>query len=82
MHVVRLAQYRNRKVAAVLRELLDLAEAGHLHGIAFVGKFGRNDHRAGVAGDYKDRPDEAMSATFRLERHLMKGQPPFEESTL
>jgi hypothetical protein len=76
--LVSLTEYKNRELVAVLRELLELAEGGAAHGLAFVVKLGRGDHRAGMAGDYKRRPEEALSATFLLERHLMKGQTPFD----
>lgn len=82
MHVVSLEQFRNQKLVAVLRELLELAEEGEIQGLVFVAKFGAGDHRAGAAGDYKRKPEEALSATFTMERYLMRGQAPFERSTL
>lgn len=66
----------------VIKGLLELAEDGAAQGLSFVVKLGNGDHRAGVAGDYRRRPEEALSATFRMERHLMKGHPPFEESAM
>lgn len=61
----------------MLKELLQLAESNSVQGLAFVVKLGQGDHRAGMAGDYRRSPEEAMAATFRLERHLMQGQAPF-----
>lgn len=67
---MRLDEYRSRELVAVLRELTMLAEDGIATGLAFVVKVGQRDHRAGAVGDYKRRPEEALSATFRLERLL------------
>jgi hypothetical protein len=49
-----------------------LAEDGIATGLAFVVKVGPREHRAATVGDYKRRPEEAMSATFRLERMLRR----------
>jgi hypothetical protein len=73
MKLVNLSAHKNREVAAVLRELLEHAENGELQGFAFVAKMGHRDHRAGLTGDYRRHPEEALSATFLLERHLMSG---------
>jgi hypothetical protein len=79
--VVSLQRHRNRALVAVCRELLQHAEDGDLQGLCFVGKFGRGDHRAGLAGDYKRNPSEALTATFMMERFLTDELPPvFEES--
>lgn len=71
MQLVDLQRRRNRKVVAVARELLDLAEAGDLQGLSFVAKLGRQDHRAGVVGDYQQDPQAAVYATLRMNRHLL-----------
>lgn len=78
MHVVQMSAYRNRELVAVLRELLAMAEADQAHGLAFVVKLGERSHHAGTAGDYTRYPEQAMAATFRLERHLMQGRAPFD----
>jgi hypothetical protein len=78
MRIVHLGKYRNRDLVAVVRALLDLAEEGTATGLAFVVKLGQADHRGGMAGDYRRHPDEALSATFRLERLLMQEQAPFD----
>lgn len=57
------------------RELLELAEAGKAHGLTFVVKLGPGDHLAGVAGDYKRHPAEALQATFMMERELADSGP-------
>lgn len=72
MHVVQLARYRNRKVVAVARELLQMAEEGDLRGLSFVAKLGPRDHRAGVVGEYRDRPEEAVFAALRMKQALME----------
>lgn len=77
LRVVRLAAYRSRGVVAVLKDLLKLAEVGDVQGLTFVAKFGPGDHRAGIAGDYRRSPEEAMSATFKLERALRQDMPEF-----
>lgn len=78
MRVVSLNKHKNRELVAVLEEMLELARAGNLHGLAFVTKFGHGDHRAGAVGDYRRFPEEALSATFLLERHLMAGRAPYD----
>lgn len=52
-----------------------MAEEGEVQGLAFVIKLGPHDHQAGLAGDYRSSPEEAMSATFLMERKLMKDAP-------
>lgn len=79
MQLVRMAEYKNRELVSVLKELLSLAEGGSAHGLAFVVKLRKGVHRAGAAGDYRRFPEEALSATFRMERYLMKGQAPYED---
>lgn len=74
--MVQLAEFRNRELVAVLKELLLLAESNHALGLAFVVKLGPGIHHAGVTGDYLRFPEEAMAATFRLERQLMSGHEP------
>lgn len=71
MQLVDLQRRRNRKVVAVARELLDLAEAGDLQGLSFVAKLGHQDHRAGIVGDYRQDPQAAVYATLRMNRHLL-----------
>lgn len=72
MHVVRLAEYKNRELVAVIKGLLKLAEDGTAQGLSFVVKLGKTDHRPGLAGDYQRRPEEALAATVRMERHLLR----------
>jgi hypothetical protein len=79
MRVVKLARYRNRELVEVCRELLRMAEEGEASGLAFVVKVGR-DHQAGMTGEYSKHPEEALSAVFRMERHLMQGHPPYEKT--
>lgn len=69
-------------MVAALKDLITLAEAGGVLGLAFVAKFGPDDHRAGIVGDYRRSPEEAMSATFRLERALRGDRPDFGDSQL
>lgn len=71
MRVVPLQARRNRKVVGVAKELLQLAETGCLHGLTFVAKLGPRDHRAGVVGDYRQRPEEAIIAVLRLKQKLL-----------
>lgn len=82
MHVVSLDKYKNRELIGALKDLLELAEKGRAHGLAFVVKLGHRDHRAGVAGDYKRFPEQALSATFQMERHLRESPDDFEESAM
>jgi hypothetical protein len=71
MNLVRLSEYRNRELVAVLKELLNLAEDGHASGMAFVVKIGKT-HRGGLAGDYRRNPDEGLSAAARLKHQLLQ----------
>lgn len=71
MHVVELRRYRNRKVVAVAKDIVTLAEAGDLHGIAFVLMLGPHDHRAGIVGEYQRHPAEALLAALRLKQRLL-----------
>jgi hypothetical protein len=80
MKLVSLDEYKNRAVVAALKELLKLAERGDCQGVVFVAKMGARDHRAGLAGDYQRCPEEALSATFQMERHLMGDRGGFKES--
>jgi hypothetical protein len=81
VNLVSLAEYKNREVVAVLRELTQLAESGHAHGIAFVVKVGRRGgHRMGLAGDYRRYPNEALSATVRLKEMLLQDPDAEEDS--
>ncbi len=80
LHVVAMASYKNQEMIEVAKVLLDLAERGLAQGLSFVVKMGRGDHRAGTAGDYRRNPDEALSAVFRMERDLMAGSAPFDQT--
>lgn len=71
MQVVSLHGYRNRRVVAVARELLDLAERGGLHGLTFVAKLGPRDHRTGLVGEYENHPEQAVYAAARLKKRLL-----------
>lgn len=75
MHVVNLAEYRNRGVISALEELLALAKNGDIQAVVFVAKFGPHDHRAGATGDYKRHPEEAISATLIMKLKLVGLQP-------
>lgn len=72
MNVVSLAEFRNRELVAVCRDLLDLFERGDGQGLAFVVKIGRKTHRPGLAGDYTSDPDEALVAAGLLWRRLLR----------
>lgn len=75
MHLVYLSRYKNREVVKVLEEMLALARAGELSGLAYVIKTAPAEHSAGAAGDYRRHPEQALSATFALERHLAEWRP-------
>lgn len=81
MRVVSLAQYKNRELIAVLREMLHLAEDGHAHGLAFVLKMGPKRHWSGLTGDYSRNPDEALPAAVRLKDRIAHEEPEDEESS-
>ncbi len=73
MEPINLAEYRkrNRDTVAVVKELLQLAESGQATGIAFVVKLGRNGHHAGIEGDYRRNPEEALPAASRLKAQIL-----------
>lgn len=81
MNVVNLSEHRNRDVAEVLRELLELAENRQIHGLAFVVKVGPGDNRAGLAGEYRRHPEKALKAAVLLERHLTDNEESWEPSS-
>lgn len=76
--VVHLGQRRSAEVIKALEQLLALAKRGQAFGLVYVIKVAHRQHRAGVVGDYSEYPEEALSATFRLERHLTSWAPPFD----
>lgn len=78
--VVNLSEFKNREVVAVCRELLRMAEEGEATALAFVVKTGPRTHQAGMIGDYVRSPAEAMSAVFKMERHLSQDREPFSRS--
>jgi hypothetical protein len=81
VNLVSLAEYKNREVVAVLRELTQLAEKGQARGLAFVVKVGRRGgHRLGLVGDYRRNPDEALGAAVRLKEMLLQDPDDEEES--
>jgi hypothetical protein len=56
----------------MLKELILLAETGELKGMAIVLKFSQTDHKAGIFGDYRQSPIEALQATLVMENKLCK----------
>lgn len=75
MQLVNLDEYRHRDVIEVAKKLLESAERGEIRGLVFVVSVAPGDNRAGVAGEYKRRPEEALKATFKLERLLWRAEP-------
>ena len=73
MTLVSLAKYRNKELIEALKEITRMAEDGEITGAALVLKFDKNDHRAGMLGDYKKSPAEALQAVFLMEGKL-RGQ--------
>ena len=69
MRLVQLHEKRNRELVTALEGLLLMAKSGEISGLAYVVKFGHQDHRAGIAGSYEASPVDALTATFMLERH-------------
>jgi hypothetical protein len=49
---------------------LDLAESGDLKGFCFVAKLDHGDHGAGLAGDYRRHPEQALPALLQLKEML------------
>jgi hypothetical protein len=77
--LVSLAEFKNRELVAVLKELLQLAENGQATGLAFVVKIGRRSN-CGLSGDYRRSPEEALSAAVRLKEHLLHNPADEEQS--
>lgn len=75
MHLVDLTRYRSQEVVDVLEELLSMARTGELSGLAYVIKTAPSTHSAGAAGDYRRFPEQALKATFALERRLAEWPP-------
>lgn len=80
MKVIHLAEFKNRELVAVCRELLHLAEKGEAHGLAFVVKLGRKSHRPGLCGDYSRNSAEALRAAIQLKQSLLSDEEWEEES--
>ena len=72
MNVVNLKRLVNQELVDTLKVLIDMAEIGELEGLAIVFKLSKNEHKAGVFGDYKLRPVEGLQATLILENRLCK----------
>jgi hypothetical protein len=66
MHLIDLAEYRNRETATVLRGLEALAEDGELAGVATVYQFRDGSERIVCTGAYRRR-GEASRAGFLLQ---------------
>jgi hypothetical protein len=75
VQLINLEQYRAKEVVEALSALLAAAEAGEIQGLAYIVKVGSDDHRAGTAGTYRRQPEQALRATFALERHLCNTGP-------
>lgn len=70
VNVVQLNKVRNKCVTRFLEGLLDAARRGEIQGVVAVVKLGPDRHRAGVAGEYAQHPEQAMQGVFQMERHL------------
>lgn len=75
MQLVDLEQYRNRDVVDKARRLLALAESGRVRGFVFAAKLEDGDYGAGLAGDYKRHPEQALPALLQL-KELLAGTGP------
>lgn len=70
MTVTHITEEGNRDTVALLRKLLERAEAGRLVGIACIVKMGPKRHRMGIAGDYWLDPLEVLGGATRLEYRI------------
>ena len=60
------------QVVECVGALADLARSGHLKGLAFVAHIGSgNDHRAGLAGDYRENTAGALKAAMLMQCDLL-----------
>lgn len=75
MQLVNLGQYRKQEVVSAARKLLAMAESGELKALCFVAKLDHADHGAGLAGDYKRHPEQALPALLQL-KELLSGTGP------
>lgn len=71
MRIVNLMAYRSHEVVSVLEELLALAKAGDVTALAFVIQAGPLMHKAGISGDYRRHPGEAIPALLTLKNRLL-----------
>jgi hypothetical protein len=80
MNVVRMTEYQNRGLIKALEHFLELAKSGVISGAGGSVKFGPDDHRAYVFGDYLNHPSEALDAIRQLENELRRDLPKFSDS--
>lgn len=52
------------------RKLLAMAESGRVKGFVFAAKLDDGDHGAGLAGDYRRHPEQALPALLQLKELL------------
>ena len=71
MRVVNLVEHRNHEVISALEELLALAQAGDITALAFIVQTGPRRHKAGLVGNYRRRPSEAIPALLTLKHRLI-----------
>jgi len=71
MRVVNLVAYPNHEVISALEELLVLARSGDVTALAFIVQTGPKRHKAGLAGNYRRRPGEAIPALLTLKYRLV-----------
>lgn len=79
MQLINLDQHRRKEVVATLESLLAAAKAGELVGLVYVAQLPQDEHCAGTSGTYRRFPEQALRATFALERALCRTGP-FAES--
>jgi hypothetical protein len=72
MTVIKLRKHVNQELVDILKELVGMAEYGELEALAMVFKLSKDEHKAGVFGDYKLRPVEGLQAALILENRLCK----------
>lgn len=66
MAVVDMREYKTREIVRELEQLLDLAKAGRLAGIAYCMQTPRGGEHVGLVGKYKADPGRVMVASTHL----------------
>lgn len=67
MAVIRITEYKNRDTISLLREALEMAIDGKVHGVCLAMKFDGTHHGMALAGEYFDDPTDVLAVASRID---------------